>query len=223
MNPETLSAANRKLFAAATAAACLALFAAGCGMVSTTNTQTNGDATRQASLAPVAPAPSQATAPPSPSPAPAPGASPGKVEGPLPAPVGFVNDYAHVIDYETRQRLEAKLSRLRERGKVEFAVATVETTGKQNIFDYSLAVARGWRIGSKETGDGLLLLLATRDRKWHIQLSRSLEPVLTQAELSEAGASAHALYREGKHGEGIDKCVDGLIAALAEKKQFKLD
>jgi uncharacterized protein len=144
-------------------------------------------------------------------------------EGPLPAPVGFVNDYAKVIDYETRQRLEERLSLLRERGKVEFAVATVETTGGRDIFDYSLAVARGWRIGSKETGDGLLLLLATKDRKWHIQISRSLEPVLTKEDLTRAGTSAQPLYREGKHGEGIYKCVDDLIAMLAEKKRFKLD
>lgn len=211
------------------AAACLALstaFAAGCDRGPTANTQTNADATRTATLAPAAATPQpqgpQGSAQP-PSQTPAPAASPGKVEGPLPAPVGFVNDYAKVIDYETRQRLEEKLSRLRERANVEFAVATVETTGGQPIFDYSLAVARGWRIGSKETGDGLLLLLATKDRKWHIQLSRSLEPVLTKADLTEAGTGAQTLYREGKHGEGIYKCVDDLIATLAEKKGFKLD
>lgn len=209
------------------AAACLALstaFAAGCDRGSTANTRPTDAATLQPAPAAATPqprAPHDSAQPPSQTPAPA--ASPVKVEGPLPAPAGFVNDYAKVIDYETRQRLEEKLSRLRERAKVEFAVATVETTGGRPIFDYSLAVARGWRIGSKETGDGLLLLLATKDRKWHIQLSRSLEPVLTRADLTEAGMGAQALYREGKHGEGIYKCVDDLIATLAEKKGFKLD
>lgn len=217
---------NRKLSAAlATAAACLALAAsaAGCGLVSSTDKQSDGGGARQSSLAPVAAAPTPQAAPPTSPASPAPNASPAKVEGPLPAPVGFVNDYAKAIDYETRQRLEEKLSRLKERANIEFAVATVETTGGQSIFDYSLAVARGWHIGSKETGDGLLLLLAVKDRKWHIQISRSLEPVLTQDAMSRAGMSANALYREGKHGEGIVKCVDGLIALLAEKKRFKMD
>ena len=218
---------NRKLYAAlAPAAACLALAAsaAGCGLVSSTDKQADGGGgARQSSLAPVGAAPSPQTAPPTSAASPAPHASPAKVEGPLPAPVGFVNDYAKVIDYETRQRLEEKLSRLKERSQIEFAVATVETTGGQSIFDYSLAVARGWHIGSKETGDGLLLLLAVEDRKWHIQITRSLEPVLTKNELSEVGMRAHALYRDGKHGEGIVNCVDGLIVKLAEKKRFKMD
>ncbi|HEX6624074.1 MAG TPA: TPM domain-containing protein [Pyrinomonadaceae bacterium] len=217
---------KRKLSAAlAPAAACLALAAAaaGCGLVSSTDKQADGAAARQSSLAPDASTPSPQTAPPTSAASPAPNASPAKVEGPLSAPVGFVNDYAKVIDYETRQQLEEKLSRLKERSHIEFAVATVETTGGQSIFDYSLAVARGWHIGSKETGDGLLLLLAVKDRKWHIQITRSLEPVLTKDELSEVGMSAHALYRDGKHGEGIVKCVDGLIVKLAEKKRFKMD
>ena len=216
---------HRKLSAAlAPAAACLALAAsaAGCGLVSSTDKQADGGGARQSSLAPAASTP-PAPPPPTSAASPAPNAPPAKVEGPLPAPVGFVNDYAKVIDYETRQQLEEKLSRLKERSNIEFAVATVETTGGQSIFDYSLAVARGWHIGSKETGDGLLLLLAVKDRKWHIQITRSLEPVLTKDELSEVGMSAHTLYRDGKHGEGIAKCVDGLIAKLAEKKGFKMD
>ena len=217
---------KQKRFAAALACLLVA-FAAGCGLVSRTNTQPSDDATRQSTPAPAATTTTTTQTPPDfsqpPSQTPSPAASPAAAEGPLPAPVGFVNDYAKVIDYETRQRLEERLSRLRERGKVEFAVATVETTGGRDIFDYSLAVARGWRIGSKETGDGLLLLLAVKDRKWHIQLSRSLESVLTKEDLTRAGTSAQPLYREGKHGEGIFKCVEDLIATLARKKGFKLD
>src|SRR5688572_1621535 len=71
---------------------------------------------------------------------------------PLPAPTGFVNDYAGVIDEATRQQLETKLKKLKEttNPSVEIAVAIVRTTAERDIFDYSLAVARGWKIGTKE-------------------------------------------------------------------------
>ena len=67
---------------------------------------------------------------------------------PLPAPTGFVNDYAGVIDAATKQRLEQKIKDFRDRTKppVELAVAVVQTTGGTPIFDYSLSVARGWGI-----------------------------------------------------------------------------
>src|ERR1700754_238569 len=70
-----------------------------------------------------------------------------KVESPLPPPTGFVNDYANVLDGESKGRLESALKELRDKSDVEFALVTVETTGGQPIFDYSLAVAKGWGIG----------------------------------------------------------------------------
>src|SRR5262245_25713154 len=70
---------------------------------------------------------------------------------PLGSPTGFVNDYAGVIDQATKDRLEKQLKDLRDQTNpsVEIAVAVVRTTGDRPIFDYSLAVARGWGIGSK--------------------------------------------------------------------------
>lgn len=206
--------------AAATTAASVALiilqsvFAAGCRTPAPADTQAADAATaRRSSLAPApnnAPPASQT-------------ASPGKVESPLPAPAGFVNDYAKVIDEATRGRLEERLRLLKERGKVEFAVATVETTGERDTDDYSLAVARGWGLGSKETGDGLLLLVAVKDRRWRVQVSRSLEAALPDEAVAETCRRGEPLYREGRYGEGVAACVDGLVALLAEKKGFRLE
>lgn len=87
----------------------------------------------------------------------------------------------------------------------------------------ALAVAKGWGVGSKETGDGLLLLLAVKDRGWRVQVSRSLEATLPDEAVAEICRSAAPFYREGRYGEGVSKCVDGLVARLVEKKGFKLD
>jgi len=35
--------------------------------------------------------------------------------------------------------------------------------------------------------------------------------------------SAAPLYREHRYGEGVTKCVDGLVARLIERKRFKLE
>ncbi len=59
---------------------------------------------------------------------------------PLPAPTGFVNDFAGVIDAATKQQLEAKLKDLKDttNPSVEIAVAVVKTTSERadlGIFD----------------------------------------------------------------------------------------
>lgn len=95
----------------------------------------------------------------------------------LPPPTGFVNDYQNVFTPEAKQELESVLTELKNKADIEFVVVTIETTGAQSIFDYSLALIREWGVGSKanSNGGGLLLLLALKDRNWRIQVSRSLE------------------------------------------------
>ena len=145
-----------------------------------------------------------------------------KVNGPLPPPTGFVNDYANVIDSASRERLESTLTELKNKSAIEFAVVTVESTGGQPIFDYSLAVARGWGIGPKDTsrGGGVLLMLAVKDRQWRIQVSRGLEKDLPDEFCKSLGPQLEDLCRQGKYAEGITKYVEGIIRRLQETRRF---
>ena len=68
---------------------------------------------------------------------------------PLPSPFTPIVDYANVIDPQTEENSGTIYKNLKERADIEFAVVTVDTTGDQDIFDFSLALGRGWGIGSK--------------------------------------------------------------------------
>jgi uncharacterized protein len=134
----------------------------------------------------------------------------------LPQPEGFVNDFARVLDARTKAHLAELVRKLKERADIEFAVVTVKTTDKQNIDDYSLTLARSWGVGSKPRGDGLLLLLATEDRKWRIQVSRSLEADLPNDVVGELGGLMNEPFRQRNYGEGLTRCVEALITRLSE-------
>jgi len=148
-----------------------------------------------------------------------------RTKSPLPPPTGFVNDYANVFDADSKARLESALIDLKAKSSIEFAVVTVETTGGQSIFDYSLAVAKGWGVGPKDTskGGGLLFMLATKDRKWRIQVSRSLEKDLPDEVCKELGAQSLDLYRQGKYGAGATQYAKLIIERLETLRGFKLD
>ena len=147
-----------------------------------------------------------------------------QVKSPLPPPTGFVADYANVIDSASRQRLESTLTELKNKSAIEFAVLTVESTGGQPIFDYSLAVARGWGIGPKDSthGGGLLFMLAVKDRQWRIQVSRDLEKDLPDEFCKALGQQLEDLCKQGKYAEGITKYVEGIIKRLQETRGFSL-
>jgi uncharacterized protein len=146
-----------------------------------------------------------------------------KVKSPLPPPVGFVNDYANVFDVKSRERLESVLGELKDKAEIEFAVVTVKTTEGQPIFDYSLAVAKGWGIGPKDSSKGgLLLMLATNQREWRLQVGRSLEKDLPDDECKKLGEQSRELYANGDYAEGVTKYVAAIIKRLEETRGFKL-
>lgn len=144
---------------------------------------------------------------------------------PLPAPTGHVNDYANVIEPAAERRLETILTNLKTVGDIEFAVVTVDTTGGQDIFDYTLSVARGWGIGAKE-GDraGLLLLVAVKDRKYFTQTSRHVEGDLPDGVLGQIQrARLVPPFKQGNFSKGITDTAETYVATLAQSRGFSVE
>ena len=143
---------------------------------------------------------------------------------PLPAPTGYVNDYAKVINASTKQQLETTLTDLDQQQHIQFAVVTVDTTNGQSIFDYSLAVARGWGIGAKDVQKpSLLLLVAIKDRKYQTQVSRHLEGDLTDGLTGQIQREKLVpAFRAGDYGRGITDTINEYISVLATNRGFSL-
>ncbi len=142
-------------------------------------------------------------------------------ESPLPAPTGPVMDYANVLDANTKQALEQRLIEFRDRTnpKVELAVAIVKTTGERPIFDYSLAVARGWKIGTKEQDNpSALIFIAIDDRKFYVQISKDLEDELPDA-LATSLQRQYLVpaFRQGNYGKGITDLIEAYIRTIESK------
>lgn len=148
-------------------------------------------------------------------------------QSPVPLPVPFtpIVDNANVIDAQTRERLESIYRNLKERADIEFAVLTVPTTGDQDIFDFSLAVARGWGIGSKE-GDknAFLLVVAINDRKYFTQVSDHLEGDLPDGLAGQIQRERLVpQFRQRNYSQGIYDTVQTYVATLAQKRGFTID
>lgn len=140
---------------------------------------------------------------------------------PLPAPTGAVNDFAGVIDAATKQQLEGKLKDLKDttNPSVEIAVAVVKTTGDRAISEYSIAVARGWKIGSKEDDNpSALLFVAIDDRKYFTQVSKDLEDELPDGLVGSLQRQFLVPeFRQGNYGKGISDTIDAYIATIRNK------
>jgi uncharacterized protein len=144
---------------------------------------------------------------------------------PLPVPFNPIVDNAGVIDAETRQRLEAIYLGLKERANIEYSVVTVDTTGGQDIFDFSLAVARGWGIGSKD-GDkaSFLLVVAIQDRKYFTQVSRHVEGDLNDGLVGQIQRERLVPpFRQSNYSKGILDTIQAYVATLGAKRGFSVE
>jgi uncharacterized protein len=142
---------------------------------------------------------------------------------PLPSPFTPIVDNANVIDADTENKLGSIYLNLKQRADIEFAVVTVDTTGGQDIFEYSLAVYRGWGIGSK-TNDGFLLFIAVKDRKYYTQVGYHLEGDLNDGLVGEIQRQYLVPeFKRGNYSKGVYDTVQAYVATLAEKRGFTIE
>jgi uncharacterized protein len=144
---------------------------------------------------------------------------------PQPNPPAPVVDTADVIDAATEQRLNNILKNLSENpaANAEFGVVTVRTTGNQDIFDYSLAIMKGWGVGLGEKG-GLLLVVAVDDHKYFTQVSRHLEGELPDGLVGQIQRERLVpQFKAGNYSQGISDTIEAYVATLAQKRGFSVE
>ena len=92
-----------------------------------------------------------------------------------------VIDEAKILSASDKQAIETKLRSLNDRGLAQAAVVIVPTTNGEDIFDYSMKVADRWKLGKKDTDQGLLMVVAINDRKMYILTGYGLEGTIPDA------------------------------------------
>lgn len=142
---------------------------------------------------------------------------------PLPPPTAPVNDFAGVMSENAKAALNQRIKEFKSKTNppVELAVAIVKTTGGRPIEEYSIAVARGWKIGAKD-GDnpGALLFIAVEDRKYYTQISRDLEDELPDGVAGQL--QREFLVPSLKRGD-FDRGVTDTIGAYIKRIEERTD
>lgn len=94
---------------------------------------------------------------------------------PIPALTGHVIDQTATLSADQSQALEAKLSGIEQRLGSQIVVLLVNTTQPEDIAAYAQRVGDQWKIGRKDVGDGLIVLVAKQDRSVRIEVAKALE------------------------------------------------
>lgn len=140
----------------------------------------------------------------------------------VPRADGWVTDLADLITPGDEAALESELEAWKRGSGHELAVLTIPTLGGRDIEGYALAIARAWKLGSKETSDGALLVVARDDRKMRIEVGRGLEGTLTDLMSNRILRDVLTpAFRRGEFSSGIRRGVEA-IRAVAGGDSSKL-
>jgi len=132
----------------------------------------------------------------------------------VPALRARVTDLAGLLSPDQTQRLEATLARYESETGHQIAVLTVPTLDGEEIESFSMRVVERWRLGQKGADNGVLLLVAPRERRVRIEVGYGLEGAIPDAVANRViDEVIKPRFRAGDYAGGIEAATAALMAA----------
>ena len=137
-----------------------------------------------------------------------------------------VNDFAHVIDSDSAAKMDELIRSLQRSSGDVVVVATVDTFQPYgDIREYAVKMFEnhGRGIGQKGTDNGLLILLAVKDRQVWVEVGYDLEEFITDGYSGELSRKVMVPeFRNGNYGAGLLAGVTRLASRIAERRNVTL-
>ncbi len=137
---------------------------------------------------------------------------------PLPGPLGYMSDHAHVLDAEWIARIRSVCQDLERKTGVELVLVTVPSLkpfGSAN--DFATALYESWGIGTAQEEHGVLVLLAVQERLAAITVGRRMLPTVTHELIGTIGREyLDPAIKVGHFGEGLYRAAVAIASASQE-------
>ena len=134
---------------------------------------------------------------------------------PIPALSARVVDLAAVLSPAQRSALESKLAGFEAQAGPQIVVLLLASTQPEDIAAYAQRVGDAWKIGRREVGDGLLIVVARDDRRIRIEVAKALEgavPDLAARQIIDRQISP--AFKKGDYAGGLNAGVDAVMARV---------
>jgi uncharacterized protein len=144
----------------------------------------------------------------------------------LPELTNPVNDFANVIDPSDEQQLDEMIRSLQAASGDVVAIATVDTVAPYATpreYAVELFENRGRGIGTRGMDNGVLILLALKERRVEIEVGYGLEEFITDGFAGETSRDYIApQFRNGRYGAGLIAGTSRIIARIAQGRNIEL-
>ncbi len=141
----------------------------------------------------------------------------------LPAPTGYVNDFAGVLSPAVEQRLDRLCLQVDHQAHAQIAVVTVKTIDDdQSIEEFATELEDKWKVGTKGTDRGVLMILEMQPRHGRIEVGYGLEGILNDAKVGDIGRSMVPDAARGDYNAAVTLGVTQIANIIAKDAGVQL-
>ncbi len=141
----------------------------------------------------------------------------------MPAPAGYIDDYAHVLSTSAISNMEATARELHDKTRAQVFLVTVNTLEGEPVETFANELFAKWKIGEKKTDRGVLMLFAIRDRKRWIEIGYGLEGILNDAKVGDIGRDMVPALRAQNYDEATTLGLHKICTIIAIESNVTLD
>ena len=139
----------------------------------------------------------------------------------IPPLAGRINDYGDILNSSQETTLENLLREAENKTSSQVVLLTIPSLQEEVLEDYSMRVVEKWKIGQEKFDNGLLMLVAMKEKKIRVEVGYGLEHIITDAKSSYIIRKLMVpFFKKGNYYGGINQglvAVSGLIT-----KEFEI-
>ncbi len=133
-------------------------------------------------------------------------------------PQGYVSDFAGVVDAQSRAALEQYCLAVEKSTGAQVALVTVPSLEGEPVEEVANTIFKAWGVGAKGQNNGILLLLAIRDRRNWLEVGYGLESSIPDGFAGQVLDEMRPALRAQHYGEALMAAAQAIGATVAKAK-----
>ncbi len=132
-----------------------------------------------------------------------------------------VIDQPNALSAADNKQLSDKLRAIHGAGRAQMGLILVKSTQGEPIFDYAGRVFTAWKLGDAERDNGLLIVVATQDRKIQILTGYGLEGIIPDIVASRIiREQITPQFKIGNYAAGLGAGIDRIDSILQQDPEI---
>lgn len=135
----------------------------------------------------------------------------------VPRPTDWVSDFAGVVSSGYRDKIAALIKELEQKTSAEIMVITVNSIAPYDEKSYARMIFDSWKPGKRGRDNGVLVLLAIKERRWRIEAGYGVEGILPDGLCGQIGRNYMVpFFKQGEYGKGLYNGAAAIANVIAK-------